>query len=119
MITRKDYMNNRTNENAAEKHREYYSQFVNEDVMARICAVIGLSLLLASTDDHLNDIPMDKWDKLTGFEFRGSAMVKSPKDISPIDYLLLKEAGESVSSATLVCIYKEAAKQIISSHRKR
>lgn len=106
-------------QNSSELFRDYYAQFVNEDIKARIMATIGLSLLLASKDEHLNDISMQKWDKMAGFAFRGSEMVSSPKvpsDIWPVDYELVKEAGDGISAAFMVCVYKEAARQIIEAH---
>jgi hypothetical protein len=40
-------------------------------------------------------------------------MIMRPTNIEPVDYQLIKEAGEGVSASTMVCIYKEAARQII------
>lgn len=100
-------------------HREYYTQFVNDKVIERVVNTIGVNLLLASTDEHLNDIPMKKWDDLAGFAFRSSEMIRRPGNIDPIKYEQLKEAGDGVSAAGLVCIYKEAAKQIIEANTIR
>lgn len=120
MKTRKQRLNNEVS------HREYYSQFVNEDVKARVCAVIGLDALLKSKDEHLNDIPMKKWDSMAGFVWRiiggQEVAVQKPRtnlDILPVDARLLVDGAEdSISCATLVCIYKEAGKQIIEEHRR-
>jgi hypothetical protein len=60
-----------------------------------------------------------KWDSLAGFTFRGSEMIERPVIIEPIKYEQLKEAGDGVSAAVLVCIYKEAAKQIIEANTIR
>ena len=64
-------------------------------------------------DEHLNDIPMRKWDALGGFAFSLGTMTSRPASIQPIDYKLLKDMGDGVSPASLVCIYKEAGRQLI------
>lgn len=115
IMTRSQYMEGDT----SSKHRAYYAQFVNEDVKARVAAVIGLTTLLYSTDEHLNDIPLKKWDAMGGFVFKGGEMIQQPYSIEPIKLSLLKEAGEGVSSAILVCIYKEAARQMIEEHKNK
>lgn len=114
MITRQDYLNGKAT------HREYYGQFVNESVKSKVLKTIGKDKLLASTDEHLNDIPMKKWDSIAGFlwQAQGGQLIavikpRTSEDVEPIHARLLKEAGDNVSCAGLVCIYKEAAKQII------
>lgn len=117
MYTRKDYLDGKIS------HREYYAQFVNEDVKARVSGVIGLTALLKSTNEHLNDIPMKKWDLLAGWVWgllgKQGAIVQpeTSTGLLPVDYKLLKEAGEGASNATMVCIYKEAGKQMIEEHK--
>lgn len=111
MITRKQYMDKEAT------HRQYYAQFVNDQVKERVIDMFGVDLLLASKDEHLNDLPMAKWDRLGGFAFSGARMVMKPYNIYPVDINLIKEAGEGVSAATMCCIYKEAAKQIIEDRR--
>lgn len=110
MINRQQYLNREVT------HRQYWGQFVNELVKDKVKNSIGVNTLLESTDEHLNDIPIAKWDKLGGFVWRGQVAIQKPQtslDILPIDAKLLRETGEGVSSAGLVCIYKEAARQII------
>jgi hypothetical protein len=111
MITHEQYM--KRNDSGFGSHRAYYSQFVNEQVKNEVLRFIGKEALLTSTDEHLNDIPLRKWDALGGFAFKGSEMIRRPTSIEPVDINLLREAGEGVSAATMVCIYKEAARQII------
>lgn len=113
MIKRKDYLDGKYT------HREYYDQFVNNEVVGRVLQHFGIDRLLASTDEHLNDIPIREWDRLAGFVWQRHggqeiAVVKprTNLDVLPIDYELLKAAGDGISNSTLVCIYKEAAKQI-------
>ena len=100
-------------------HDEYYSQFVNDGVKQKVVRCIGLNALLRSKDEHLNDIPLNKWDCMGGFAFSGSRMTMKPTNIRPISYGDIKEAGEDVSASTLVCIYKNAAKQIINEHLEK
>lgn len=118
MITHTQYMQGHGMDN----HRKYYAQFVNQAVKNKVIQTIGLAKLLASKDEHLNDIPLHIWDKMGGFVFRviggeqrAVIQPRSVEDILPVDYQLLKEANEGISSATMVCIYKEAARQIIES----
>lgn len=108
MYTRQDYLNGKVD------HQKYYSQFVNEDVKNEVLNFIGKNNLLDNTDKHLNNIPLKKWDALAGycFDYQGN-ITERPSSIKPIDYSLLKEAKESVSASVLVCIYKEAARQLI------
>ncbi len=123
MYTRKDYMDNKI------QHREYYSQFVNKEVKRRVINMFGLNTLKKSLakDEHFNDnlTPMKKWDLLGGWiwtNIRGEqiATMKPSRavDIFPVDYELLKEAGEGISCSTMVCIYKEAGKQIVEANNK-
>lgn len=110
MLTRNDYMKDSSN-----LHRAYYGQFVNEQVKNAVLQFIGKDALLKSKDEHLNDIPLKKWDALGGFAFSNTTgeMLHKPATIEPVEIAKLREAGEGVSSATLVCIYKEAARQIM------
>ena len=89
MYTRKDYMNNECS------HREYYAQFVNQSVISRVLSVIGKDKILASNDEHLNDIPLNLWDSM------GATHSEA-----------LRACGDSPSLAGYVCIRKEAARQI-------
>lgn len=113
MITRQDYMKDSSN-----LHRKYWAQFVNDNVKRYLLSSISKEELLKSTDPHLNDIKLARWDALGGFAFSNTtgAILRKPQttaDIEPIEYKLLKEAGEGLSSSAIVCIYKEAARQII------
>jgi hypothetical protein len=116
MYTRQDYMTNKCT------HRQFYAQFVNDEVKNAVIRMVNVdpskSIQILreklAKDEHLNNIPMKKWDNLTGFSFSNSTgeMLTRPYSIEPIDIRKLKEADEEVSSATLVCIYKEAAKEL-------
>lgn len=61
MITRKQYMNKEAT------FKEYYGQFSSPSVVACVVSYIGVDRLLASTDEHLNDIPMHLWDNAPWF----------------------------------------------------
>lgn len=102
MITRKEHMAREYVDNATAmaRHREYYSQFVTPEVKRLVLRGIGRKELLRSTDPHLNDIELDRWDRLA-------------YQIDSVAVTLLHEAGDSFSLGTGVCILKEAAKQII------
>lgn len=98
MYTRKDYMKGRAT------HAEYYGQFVDDHTRNWVLTVIGLERLLKSTDEYLNDIPLDWWDSYArGF----------PSHIGD----KVRAAGDFVSLATVVCIAKQAAKQIIAEQK--
>lgn len=113
MYTCQDYMENRVS------HREYFAQFVNENVLDAVRKEIGLPALLASTDEHLNDIPLRKWDILAGAYYPSahSAEPIYPRSSGPISSKALQQAGEGINLGALVCVYKEAAKQLIESER--
>lgn len=102
MITRKEYLALEYVDDATAmaRHREYYSQFVTPKVKQLVLRYIGRERLLRSTDPHLNDIKLSKWDCLVHY-------------IDPVAVDLLREAGDFLSLGTGVCILKHAARQII------
>jgi len=106
MKTRSDYLNGNCS------HREYFSQFVDEEIKTETLNFFGKERILNCNDEHLNNIPLREWDNLTGFAFSGSEMIRKPAYIKPELLKKLKETKEGVSSAGMVCIYKEAARQI-------
>lgn len=91
MITRKDYLDG----NAT--HREYYAQFVNERTIAFVVRMIGADDIKASTDAHMNDIALARWDRIAGPSLPMAATFKA--------------AGDTSSLCGLVCVAKEAARQ--------
>lgn len=98
LYTRKQYMNDSTGPDARsmEAHRKYYAQFVDERVINQVVRHIGAEAIKASTDPHMNDIPLNKWDRLHGY-------------LTPA--IPLKSVGEAYCLSTTVCIAKEAARQ--------
>ena len=91
MFTRKQRLANECT------HREYFAQFVTDGTRTAVLNSIGLSALKGSTDLHLNDIPLQRWDN-TSFYIQSGSMEK---------------AGDWLSPAGKVCILKEAARQIL------
>lgn len=102
MLTRKEHMAREYVDDATAmaRHREYYSQFVTPKVKQLVLRRIGRKELLRSTDPHLNDIRLALWDRLVC-------------QIDGVAVTLLREAGDSLSLGTGVCMLKEAARQII------
>ena len=94
MITRKQYIDREAT------HEEYYSQFVDEGVKSRVNR-LGISTLKEGKDNHFNNIPLDSWDCM---------MPLVPFHINT----KLKECGDYPTKAGIVCILKEAARQIVS-----
>jgi hypothetical protein len=86
--SRQDYLNNICS------HREYYAQFVTEPIKAIVNHNLG-NEIIASNDEHFNDIPLCKWDNLSSH-------------VSTGDSLCAK-----------VCILKECAKQIKEQQEKK
>lgn len=84
-------------------HREFYGQFVSEYIKTVVLANIPLNRLLASEDPHLNDIPLEVWDRL----------------LFPLPVLNMTNAGmTSVNSLSVrVCVAKEAAQQLIDEYK--
>jgi len=91
MKTRKQYMNNECS------HAEYYGQFVDSSVIARVTSRISKKAIMASTDPHMNDIPLKEWDAI-------------PVSSHIADKL--KECGDYLTLSGSVCINKAAARQI-------
>ena len=96
MITRKDYMTKKAT------HREYYGQLVTPEIIRTVASFIGGDKLLASTDEHLNDISLAHWDAMHQFlpPYYMSAMIETDPN-----------CGRSLSNT--VCVAKEAARQWI------
>ena len=61
-MTAREYMAGDGRDSAL--HQAYTAQFVTEDVIRMVVNGIGIKALAASTDPHLNDIPLKLWDRL-------------------------------------------------------
>lgn len=87
---------------ASAAHRAYYAQFVSPATIAAVVQQIGAANILASTDVHMNDIPLERWDRLS------FTIAKS-----------FQSAGDYATKAGLVCVGKEAARQWLESQADR
>ena len=97
MITRQQYINNEVS------HREYYGQFVTPGLKVTVIVQIGREALLASVDEHFNDIPLRVWDSVAERVVGGY-----------IGRMISKANGNGgVSLSEGVCAAKEAALQIV------
>lgn len=94
MFTRNDYMSGKCS------HREYYAQYVDEDVRSSVMMVMGIDKLIHAyrQNDDFYSIPLPHWDAL-GWAFRFHTIMKS--------------RGDYPTLAGKVCILKEAARQIV------
>ena len=104
--TRAEYMNDsrQRGPEATAAHRRYFGQFVTPGTIARVLSAIGKDRLTASTDPHLNDIPLKLWDQLTP-QLPGSAG--------------FAKAGDYYTLANGVCLAKEAARQWLDSQEPK
>lgn len=91
-------------------HREYYAQFVTESAKSAVASMVDIKKLavdLANGDIHLNErySCVKVWDKLlTPYHLKRDAI----RDIK----------NNRASQADLVCVAKEAAKQLIETLNK-
>lgn len=59
MITRKEYM-----ADSNRLHHAYYLQFATEATKRLVLTHITKARIMASTDEHMNDIPLAMWDRI-------------------------------------------------------
>jgi hypothetical protein len=90
IYTRKDYMSNKCT------HEEYYRQLVTQGMKEHVARAIPQALA-KSTDPNLNDISLNTWDRLgMAYGLRSE----------------FEELGDIRSKAGMVCVLKEAARQV-------
>ena len=101
-FTRSHYMNGDCD------YETYMRQFVT-DAMARfVCSHIGSDELTASTDPHMNDIPLSRWDRLamiapdSFFRLVGLSNMTTQNPATAVPSLSLSDR---------VCILKAAARK--------
>ena len=94
MITYEEYMSGPLD---SKSFHEFYKQFVTPNLVKAVVSQIGISRIMDSTDAHMNDIPLQNWDRLEGI-----VMIHSEHK--------LREAIRGVSLADCVCVAKEAAR---------
>lgn len=90
MFSRQQYLNKECT------FEEYFRQFVTPFVKAIVRDSIGMKAILASTDPHMNDIPLQKWDNLHHVVLESTRAMR-------------KETGEGNALSGSVCIAKQAA----------
>lgn len=90
-FTRKDYIDDKCT------HFDYYNQFVNYETINRVRHLS--SEITNSTDPHLNDIALRKWDILSLNAFSSLGVITANNT-----------GGFSLSDS--VCIFKAAARQL-------
>lgn len=107
-------------------HKSYYRQFITETTIADVVRAFGIEELdrAFAKDEHLNSIPLARWDSLSWYPTategvylqsrRGSGPFRS---ILAVDREALTAAGEILTRAVLVCIAKQAAEVAIERHR--
>ena len=97
-------------------HDEYWSQFVTPGIRSHVERRIGVKRLLASTDEHLNDIPLGLWDGM-------SESIRQLVDSKTWKHCHNATYGEADRNKFLwslscgVCIGKAAARLIIADNR--
>jgi hypothetical protein len=91
IITRKEYMKNKD-----VTHEQYYSQFVDYEVVKTVVNYFG-DRILNSVEPHFNDIPLTQWDQV--------GEIIKPHIVG----LLARANGGGVSKSDLVCTAKMAA----------
>lgn len=111
LITRKDYMDGKAT------FEEYYRQFVDDDIKRHVLKFVTIEELISSNDEHLNDIPLSKWDKMSGVLFYGSRHIYGPTVPASVAKRFRDIGEKGVSPSDMVCIYKNAARQIITENK--
>jgi len=84
----------------AAAHRRFFAQGVTDGLTRLVAQIIGAEAIKASTDRHMNDIPLIRWDRLAP-SVRSAALSLNKRT----------GAGSQVSLSDCVCLAKEAAKQ--------
>lgn len=95
MHTRQDYLARKVS------HEDYYAQFVTERTRKHVGLFFTPEFLRKSLEANkrLNDIPLSEWDHIA--------------ESMPFDLKLFRQLDKGgLSKAALVCIVKEAARQV-------
>lgn len=99
MKTRQQYLKNECT------HSEYYGDFINPAVISIVNSWFTKSELTTALNvgKHLNSIPLHVWDSI------GRTLCNMPLGL----FAMCKEKGDTLTQSGLVCIAKEAARQIV------
>ena len=103
IITREERMERRCT------HEEWWQQFVTEGTICYVRCTIGFSRIVASTDEHLNDIPLGLWYRLIIAQAHDRMDVKAWKEAHGIPR---ENPRFPWSLSDTVCIAKCAAQMI-------
>ena len=101
-ITREQYM-----EDSEALHHDFYAQFIIPSTFKFVKERIGMKKILASKDEHLNDVC--KYFS----NYQGGVNAMWDWDLAPINQPLAKELGETFSFSTRTCVAKAAARILI------
>ncbi|HEU5223108.1 MAG TPA: hypothetical protein VFU07_05430 [Candidatus Lumbricidophila sp.] len=131
LITRKDYLqrssaahNHPSPRTPFDEHRAFFAQFVTEATRDHVKSWISTSELEEALldDPNLNSISLNRWDalswRLTNGSFTSRATAAGNQSgpfyaTIPFDRKAVLLADEAVTRTTLVCIAKEAARQLV------
>lgn len=99
MKTRTQYLNKECS------HREYYVQFVTLEMKNEILNRFGKAKISKAlqVNENLNSIPLAQWDSI-GLYFLNT---------TPGLIAAFGAVGDSVTQSSLICLAKEAARQIV------
>ena len=100
IYTRKQYLD------AEVSHEEYYGQFVDSYTKRLVPVTLEVIRQAYLEDEHLNNIPLKKWDDMTLYVNHWELGEK------------LKEAGESLTRSVQVCILKRSAIELLKEARE-
>lgn len=108
---RRDIMNKKIS------HGDYYMQFIKLDEMTRaLVRHFGKEKLLASKDEHLNDIPLAHWDVFPSVQFIKTDKFKAAQNAT-YDEETQRRNPLMWSKSCNVCLAKTAAKAAIAKWR--
>lgn len=99
-------------------HHDYYLQFATEEMRQKVINKIGIERIREAIkeDEHLNNIPSKEWDLLSGHYWRHNQYQEwrvGEIEVSSECLNLMKQANQGVSSATMTCIYKAIARDLV------
>lgn len=106
IFSRQNYL---SADNQSAAHRRYYAQFVTPAVTAAVLRQISEAALRGSTDPHLNDIPLSRWDALEPTMRR--LCLSRMGDVNGEVRIAGGSRSIAWSLSDAVCIAKEAARQ--------
>jgi len=83
-------------------HRAYYGQYVTPEITNMVVRHFGRDALVASKDEHFNDLALRRWDRLLPALQRVGGLLAA-----------LRANGDGgITACAGVCILKEAASQV-------